>query len=452
MPRNIDAISTQDGPHHPPLQKKPRRKLRLFLFSLLALFILASWGTTKLLSKTNQIFSKDGNALVRFGKLLLSSDKELTGEDQGRVNVLLLGMGGEGHDGPLLTDTIIVAQIDTRTEEAVLVSVPRDFVVSLPSAGFKKINSAYAFAEKSEAGSGGEATINAMEKLTGFEIPYFAAVDFKGFVKAVNHVGGLDIQVDRTFTDPTYPNETYGYLPAVTFKAGWEHMDGKRSLQFARSRHGNNNEGSDFARSERQKKIISAFGQKIIKLNLTDLKTINNLHNDFTDNFRTNLEPYEMKRLAEIGKKIKSEKMYSFSLEPDNNLICQGIIEDYTSRAYVIQPCEGTTYQDIHEHLENIFIAAKLQKEAAVVEIQNSTGKSYALDVLGNLTKVMPNAKVTSFTSRVPYERTILYDNSSGKFPNTQDYLKNKFNFTIADVPYTNSTADFVIIIGNDAL
>lgn len=436
----------------PPQIKHPRRKLRFFLLLLLILFVAATWGTTKLLSKTNQIFSRQENPFVRFGKLLIGGDKQLAGEDEGRVNILLLGMGGEGHDGPLLTDTIIAAQIDPESQEAVLLSIPRDFIVGLPSAGFRKINSAYAFAEQAGSGTGGEATIKAVEKLTGWEIPYFAVVDFKGFVKAVDHVGGLDVYVERSFTDSTYPDETYGYLPEVSFKEGFDHMDGKRALQFARSRHGSSGEGSDFARSERQKKIISAFAQKVIKLNLIDLKKISNLLNDFTDHFRTNLEPYEMKRLAEIGKGIKSEKIYSFSLEPDGNLICQGIIEDYTARAYVIQPCEGITYQDVHEHLENIFTAAKLKKENATIEIQNSTGNAYALDGLGQLLKVVPNTKVTTFKSRVPYERTILYDNSGGKFPNMADYLKNSFNFNIADVPYTNSTADFVIILGKDAL
>ncbi|MBI4049444.1 MAG: LCP family protein [Candidatus Doudnabacteria bacterium] len=452
MPRSIDAISYQDGPPRPPHIKKPRRKLWLFLLFVSLTLVAVGWGTTELLSKTNRIFSNKENPLVRFGRLLIGSDRELIGENRGRVNVLLLGMGGEGHDGPLLTDTIIVLEIDTKTEEAVLVSLPRDFVVGLPQAGFRKINSAYAFAETAEAGKGGGATIDAVEKITGFEIPYFAAIDFEGFVEAVDHIGGLDIYVERSFTDATYPDKTYGYLPPVSFKVGLEHMDGERALQFARSRHGNNGEGSDFARSERQKKIISAFVQKIVKLNLTDLKTINNLLGDFTENFQTNLEPHELKRLAEIGKKIKPEKTYSFSLEPDDQLICQGIIEDYTSRAYVIQPCEGVTYPDIHEQLNNVFAAAKLKKEDAAVEIQNSTGKAYALENLNELIKLVPKTKVTSFNSRVPYERTILYDNSNGKFPNTADYLKNNFNFTLADVPYTNSTADFVIILGRDAL
>lgn len=445
----IDGLNMTRGnaPYTP--VKKPRKKWRLFLLFLMAMLALSFWGTTKLLSKTNQIFTNAQNPLVRFGKFFISDDKGLIGEDKGKVNILLLGMGGEGHDGPLLTDTIIVAQIDTKTNEAVLVSIPRDFVVTI-NGSFNKINSVYAYAEAAKTGAGGQAAIEAIEKITGFEIPYFAAIDFAGFIKAIDHVGGLDVIIDRTFTDATFPDEKYDYLPPVTFTKGPDHMNGQRALQFARSRHGDNNEGSDFARSERQKKIITAFSQKVVKLNLTDLRTITNLLSDFTEHFRTNLEPHEMKRFAELGKQIIANKVYSLSLEP-GELICDGIIEDYTARAYVIQPCEGKTITDIHNFLNNAFLTAKLHNEKAIVEIQNSTGKASAIGRLGELTDIL-NVKITTFKSKTPYERTILYDNSRGKYPNTMDYLENNFDFTKADIPYPNSTADFVIIIGKDML
>src|SRR6185436_5076257 len=137
----------------------------------------------------------------------------------------------------------------------------------------------------------------------------YAVIDFKGFVKAIDDVGGVDVVVDKSFTDATFPNDypfdTKGVIAPVTFPKGSQHMAGQRALIFARSRHSeNNNEGSDFARSERQKKIIIALKEKVLALNLTNLNTINNLLTDFTENFRTNLEPYQLKRLGDIAKKI----------------------------------------------------------------------------------------------------------------------------------------------------
>jgi len=431
-----------------------RRRKRKFFVLLVFLFIIAALGlsSSKILSKTNKIFTNKENTFVRIGKFLVSNEKKLQGEDSGKVNILLLGMGGEGHEGPLLTDTMIVAQIDVETSEVILISIPRDFLVQLPKRGFSKINAAYAWAESATPGAGGEAAMQAAEKVTGFEIPYFASIDFKGFTKAVDHVGGLEIEVEKTFTDSQYPDNRNWYLPPVTFKKGMEHMDGTRALQFARSRKGNNGEGSDFARSARQKKILSAFKDKVKTLNITDAKTINNLLADFTDHFRTNLEPHELKRLGTLGEKISEENIYSLSLEPDGSLICDALIEDYTNRAYVIQPCEGKTLSDVHDYLKDAVLISKLSKEGATIEIQNSTGKSYVTQPFKGLSKYGLDVSFVTFKGKTPYVRTILYENRKGQKPKTLDYLKSLYQMDMADVPFSSSTADFVIVIGKNLL
>lgn len=454
--KTLDGLAANPNHHLPPnfpgKQKKPRRKLR-YLIIMVVLLSGVAWAGTNLLSKTNQIFTNKTNVFKRVLQLLpIGDDKSLIGEEDGMVNVLLLGMGGPGHEGPLLTDTMIVASLNTKTNDVVLVSIPRDFVTQLSRNGFGKINAAYAYAEQAKEGQGGKAAMEAVEKITGLKISYFAAIDFKGFVKAIDHVGGVDVTVERTFTDAQFPDDKNWYLQPVVFQKGPQHMDGRTALIFARSRKGNNSEGSDFARSERQKKIILGFKEKVIKLNLVDLKTINNLLNDFTENFRTNLEPFELKRLTDLGKSIKSENVYSLSLAPQGNLICDGVIGEYENRAYVIQPCEGKTLEDVHQFLSDIVLVAKLKKEGATIEIQNSTGKSYVLDSWRSLQNAGLNIKIVAFRSKVGYDRTILYDNSQGKMPQTLEYIEDNFNFTKADVPYAQSTADFIIILGKDAL
>jgi LCP family protein required for cell wall assembly len=433
----------------PPIKKKKHRFVKLIIFLVIALTLV--YGGNKLLSKANQIFDKDQNIFVRVGKFFTSGDKPLIGEDEGKINVLLLGVGGEGHDGPLLTDTMILASLDPISGDAFLISIPRDFVVQFGSQGFRKINGVYPISEKSNPGSGSQAAIEAVEKLTGFDIPYYALIDFQGFIKAVDHVGGLDIIIDRTFSDSQYPDSKNWYLPTITFTKGFEHMDGERALQFARSRHGNNSEGSDFARSERQKKIITTFKEKVFQLNINDLKTINNLLGDFTDHFRTNIEPHEIKRFMELGKNINKDHVYSLSLEPQGDLICSGIIEDYVNRAYVIQPCEGKTYADIQKFLKNYELIAKLKKENAVIEIQNSTNQTSATKQWSELSNAGLDIRIASFKGRLTYDRTILYKNTSTK-PQTLEYLKNNYDFVVADVLYNQSSADFVIILGKDSL
>ena len=446
---------------------------------LIVLISLGVWAGSSLISKTNQVFTGDGNIFSRLGRLIIAADKPLIGEENGQVNILLLGMGGEGHEGPFLTDTMIIAAVDVKNNEVVLTSIPRDFLVDLPKVGPNKINAAYAYASDEDKNAPGLAAITAAEQVTGLDIPYYAAIDFQGFINAVNNVGGLDITIDQTFTDPESPNEKYGFLSPVTFTAGMEHMDGRRALIFARSRHGNNNEGSDFARSERQKKIIVAFKEKVTKLNLTDLKTINNLLSDFTENFRTNLEPHELNRLVGLTQKISAANIFSFSLEPDGTTICnssiivgyeqpdpakeppiddpktevdESIVEPIPIKLYIVEPCLNKTLADVQEYIKMASIIAKLKKENASLEVQNSTGRVSVTTQWNNLTDLGLNLKFTGFRGRVAYEQTIFYDNSQGGKPKTLEYLKNNFQFVSSDIGYPSSTADFVVVIGNDAL
>ena len=447
---NLPPVFSYEQPETPKSPRKKRKKL-WWLILIIIILVTGFYFGGKVLSKTNQIFANKENIFIRFGKLLIGSDKGLVGESAGQINVLLLGVGGEGHDGAFLTDTIMVASLDTKNNEVYLISVPRDFIVQLPNQGFRKINAAYPLAEVANPGSGGQAIIDSVEKVTGLKIPYYALVDFKGFIKAVDHVGGLDIAIDRTFSDSTFPDYKDWFLPTITFTKGDEHMNGERALQFARSRHGTNEEGSDFARSERQKKILSAFKEKVYKLNLTDPRTINNLLSDFTQHFRTNLEPYEIKHIVDLAQNVTKEKIYSLSLEPRGDLICAGLIDDYVNRAYVIQPCEGKTLKDIQEFLTNYRFLAKLKKENATIEIQNSTDKSYVLADWEKMADAGINIRIVPFRGRIPYDRTIIYKNTSSN-PNTLEYLKSNYKFTVADVIYSGTSADFVIILGKDAL
>lgn len=467
----------------------------------------AGYAINTFLLKTNKIFTNKGNIFARVGNLILSPDKKLIGEDEGQVNILLMGIGGSGHDGAHLTDTMIVASINTKTNEVLLISIPRDFAVMLPKVGFNKVNAAYAYAYQENPDTAGDAAIDAAEKITNLKIPYYAVIDFRGFVKAVDDVGGVDISVDNTFTDSSFPNDypydTTGYLAPVTFTKGPQHMNGQRALIFARSRHsGDSDEGSDFARSERQKKILVALKNKILSLKLTNITTINNLMSDFTENFRTNLEPFQLKHLTDLAQKTNNDGTYSFSLDPDGILICSALVDQQTgkrvpaapptpvpapapattpppaaattptpglntkpaettppavtepeiTRIYVVQPCDGKTLTDIHDWMVNVPVLAKLKNEKAVVEVQTSTGKPISPTRFKKLAELGIDVRYVLFKGKVALNQTILYDNSKGGKPRTLDVIRSNYSFLPSDVTYPSSAADFVIILGKDSL
>src|SRR3989344_7580793 len=118
------------------------------------------------------------------------------------VNVLFLGIGGGKHDGPLLTDTIIYTSIDPKLQKITLISIPRDLWLPDLKA---KINTAYAYGEERKKGGGLLLTKAAVGKILGQPVDYVLRIDFNGFVKAIDMVSGVDVNIEREFEDLEYP-------------------------------------------------------------------------------------------------------------------------------------------------------------------------------------------------------------------------------------------------------
>ena len=206
---------------------------------------------------------------------LFSKDSVIKSEN-GRINILILGKGGKGHEGADLTDTMIFASVSLINHSITLISIPRDIWIPEIRA---KINSAYYWGNlQPERGGGLNFAKQTVSKVTGQPVDYALAIDFSGFQDIIDTIGGIDVFVDTSFTDAKYPiagkeNDICGGDPTfacrymtIHFDKGIIHMDGATALEFARSREGDNGENTDFARSARQQKIISALGKKILSL------------------------------------------------------------------------------------------------------------------------------------------------------------------------------------------
>ncbi|HSX46925.1 MAG TPA: LCP family protein, partial [Patescibacteria group bacterium] len=172
----------------------------------------------------------------------------LRGEGDGRVNILMLGIGGQGHDGPDLSDTIIIASIDPVQKQAALLSIPRDLWVKPSGYGYMKINAVYAnnkysaLSRKMSEKDAIEYGLNAVDKEIqadiGIPIHYHALIDARGFEQAINTVGGVDINVDAANTVhevlwDDIANKQY----VLDVQQGMQHFDGQRATFYARSRH-----------------------------------------------------------------------------------------------------------------------------------------------------------------------------------------------------------------------
>jgi LCP family protein required for cell wall assembly len=198
-----------------------------------------------------------------------------------RINIVLYGYGGSQHSGGDLTDSIMVVSIQpiaNHEPQVAEISIPRDWYVRIPlkNGHFteQRINFAYAAGilgegplPPSSVDAGAAVADPLLQHLLGIGINYFVGVDFNAFKQAVNAVGGVNINVPASFTDYQYPAGecalgNCGY-ETVHFNAGMQHMNGSTALIYARSRHGNNGQGSDFARSRRQQQIIVALKAQI---------------------------------------------------------------------------------------------------------------------------------------------------------------------------------------------
>ncbi len=184
-----------------------------------------------------------------------------------RVNILVMGYGGSGHDGAYLTDSLVVMSLMPQSHHTTLVSVPRDLDVQYPpsSGNYNKINAVYPIASNSNADpvAGGDAVAQKVSLVTGMDVKYWITINFAGFRDFINAIGGVDVNVPDAFK-ANYPANDDPSINAswktIHFTKGLQHMNGETAIEYARARYVLDNpaEGTDFARSARQQLIMKA--------------------------------------------------------------------------------------------------------------------------------------------------------------------------------------------------
>lgn len=440
-----------------PKPKKSRSKL-WFSLVLLALLALGIFVGSRLVIFAERIF--EGEEVFSFKKLFLAPDNKLLDEDTGEIRILLLGIGGEKHEGGTLADTIILATLklpnsEQKKPQVGLIAIPRDLVVNIPGLDYRKINNAYAYGEAGGKKQGPKLTLKTMEAVLGETVPYYGVIDFEGFKKIIDDLRGIEIHVEVGFTDSRFPDDRGGYLAPLTFEPGKQKMNGQRALEFVRSRHGDNKQGSDFARSRRQQLVLKAVKEKTANLKtLTNLGLIDKLLSDLSDHVRTNLNPHELKRLYSLTRDLETADIRSYTIDGESGLVCDQIVEE--NGAYVLVPCEGLgRYEKIRALIKNQFLITSLKEEESLIEIQNASG----IPLLGQRAEIvltLPSLKVTAtnFKGQASYQQSIIYDNTGGKKPETLKYLTDKLGLKVAQSPFpfqtTGENPDFVIIVSSD--
>ncbi len=179
----------------------------------------------------------------------------------GRLNVLVLGLDSRpGETGPARTDTLILGSFAPAEAGAALLSIPRDLWVDIPGYGSNRINTANYFGDLAQAGYGPHLAMQTVANNFGVPVHGYVRLDFDGFIRLVDTLGGIDLDVPQTIVDSTYPTHDYG-ITTIVIAAGPQHMDGATALIYARTRHGD----SDFERSGRQGQVLRALVARLLQ-------------------------------------------------------------------------------------------------------------------------------------------------------------------------------------------
>jgi LCP family protein required for cell wall assembly len=219
------------------------------------------------------------------------------GFPQRYLNIVLLGSDKRDDDATWRTDTIIVLSIDNQSNFVRLLSIPRDLWVNIPGHGYDRVNTADLWGEVAQEGGGPELVKQTISENLGIPIHYYVRVDFDGFMKIIDAVGGLDIDVDCP-------------LPDIELAPGMSHMDGEMALLFARSRITT----SDFDRSNRQRKLLMALWDQGLSVDV--IPRLPALSIAMADTLQTDMPFDRIVALAYKGLQLKPSMIFSNSIGP----------------------------------------------------------------------------------------------------------------------------------------
>jgi LCP family protein required for cell wall assembly len=242
--------------------------------------------------------------------------------------VLLLGIDKrpDPNEG-VRSDTLILVRIDPEARTASMLSIPRDTATQIPSLGWAKINSAYGFGYSnaetlygvgtSPDAAGGALAAQSLEQLLGVRIDYIAQVDFRGFARLVDSLGGVVIDAQQPIYDAEYPTENYG-VERIYIAPGLQVMDGATALIYARTRHTT----SDFDRSRRQQQVLSALLAQVRERGILENVTLLPRWAEvLEENVRTTLPISDLgvvNGLAQLARELTPDRILQLSINPND--------------------------------------------------------------------------------------------------------------------------------------
>lgn len=372
-----------------------------------------------------------------------------------RVSILLLGVDRRCEEGEANhTDSLMLLSVDPVNLSAFALSIPRDLWVEIPEYGPGRINQAYFLGEAyNYPGGGGALTVATVKNVLDLSVDYYATLDFEGFIKLIDLIGGIDIEVPEAISDPEYPDACYGYDP-FSIAAGPQRLNGEEALKYARTRA---TILGDVDRASRQQQILMAVRDRILRVNMIPQLIVQapQLWQSFAENVHTNMTLEEAIQLALLAQTIPVDNIDLFVI--GYNQVTEQITLDGQQ---VLVPDE----EALHELKSELFAPPQLPtpaiellpqlmvEENARIAIFNGTSRpGLAADTRDYLLPFGANITLISNADSLDSPTTQILD--YGSHPNTAFFLARLLNIPPFNISYGTEPAqdyDVLVILGND--
>ncbi len=234
----------------------------------------------------------------------------------GRLNILVLGVDRrpDEKEVPVRSDGIMLIGLDPISNTISVLSIPRDLYVPIPGLeaygiSQSRINTACFYGDYYHLGGCGELSRRTVAYNFGVPVHRYIILDFNGFKRIIDLVGGVDVDVPHTIVDNAYPTDDYR-TERLVIPAGRIHMDGELALKYVRTRHAD----SDFGRLKRQQQVLMALRAKVISLQA--LPQIPEILRTMGDSVQTNLTVPEMLAIAQFARGVPEERIRLLTVEP----------------------------------------------------------------------------------------------------------------------------------------
>ena len=284
-------------------------------------------------------------------------------------NILLIGSDTRPSEGDRgRSDSLILVRMDPNRDLISMLSFPRDLWVDIPGAGQGKINSAYSISTAT--------TIETVRDLTGEQVNGYVIVDFSGFAKLVDEVGGVLLDVDRRYYNKNDGTAATNYAD-IDLQAGYQRLDGAQALSYVRYRHTD----SDYARIARQQQFLSELKRQTKQLD--NLTSVTSFRKIFGENIETSIRnPRSFLELLNLALTAPKDRIARVSVQGQGGMINGASVE-------IADPAEiadkvATWKEPEFEQDTSTTVKAKSPSDVHVT-VLNGSGQLLAADRVAHL-------------------------------------------------------------------